>query len=139
MVSVPSSDSLQRIHHLEKFSRFPEQLANLFDGKEFRDATQSLRGERLAMLVDDLDRVYSHDNLSLLPAYSHIASRHSRPHWPCLSEVPTRTQKGMRYLGNTTKIVHDFKLSFEHPSLASHLWRLCRCVRRNTQRFEGLR
>ena len=69
-VSAPSPDPLRQIHHLEKSSHFPELLANLLDGEEFRDSTQSLREERLMMLVDDLDRVCSHNSPSLPSAYS---------------------------------------------------------------------
>lgn len=139
LIPASSSDPLQWIRHLENSSpNFPEQLASLLDGKAFRDSTQYLQGEHLAMLVDNLDRVCPH----ITPPYPLftviLAPRYSRPRWPCLSQVSARTQKYMRYLGNTTEIIRNLRRSFEHQSPASRIWSFLR-VRRNSQCFKGLR
>ena len=57
-----SPDSLQRMHTLEKSSpQFPEHLAGILDEKEFKEFTESLQDERLAILVNELDNVRPYD------------------------------------------------------------------------------
>jgi len=74
MVSEPSFDPFQWIHHLEKSSpHFPEQLANLLDGEEFRSSIKYLRGDRLAMLVDDLDTVCPCTTFPYFPLTASVA------------------------------------------------------------------
>ena len=57
--------------------RFPEQLANLLDGRVFRDSTQSLQGERLAVLVDDLDLACPRTTFPYPLLTASVASRYS--------------------------------------------------------------
>ena len=56
--SSPSSNPLQRLHRLERSSpQFPNQLASILAGDEYRDYVSVLRGEGLVWLVDYLDGV----------------------------------------------------------------------------------
>lgn len=96
----PPFDPLRRIQALPKSSpHFPQQLAGVFENKEFRNSVQYLQGERLAMLVNELDSVRSgvllSSFLALTPLMFGIAPRYSRPGEFGLSKVPTRTQEDM--------------------------------------------
>ena len=46
---------------------------------------------------------------------------------------------GMRRLGDSTEILHNFGRSPRHQSLTSRLRGFCRRIQGNVQRFEGLR
>ena len=55
---MTSSDLLQQLYNLDKSSsEFHDQLSSILYGQEYQEHVPNLQGDRLAWLVDYLDKV----------------------------------------------------------------------------------
>ena len=113
--SSPSSNPLQRLHRLERSSpQFPDQLANILAGDEYKGYVSALRGEGLVWLIDYLDSVRLDITVPRSFLITSVGPRRSRSHRPFFSEVPSRAWKNLQQLGDITDIIHDPWCSFEY-------------------------